>query len=108
MRYLIAAVTASVIFTGCATNPSFNAYEHHEDFTVAQREMTRNITWRVVPNNRVAEICQIKTQGRFAGKRILACAVWQGNQCTVITGTDTDTAVLGHEIRHCYDGDFHD
>lgn len=106
MKYVIATVSACLLFTGCASNP--NAHNHLEDFTVGQRQMTRTITWRVVPDDQVEPMCQQITGGRFAKNYILACAAWRGNSCTVITGTNTDTALLGHEIRHCYDGDFHD
>ena len=28
--------------------------------------------------------------------------------CTVITGKDTSMEVLGHEVRHCFEGSFHE
>ena len=28
--------------------------------------------------------------------------------CTIYTGKRTDTSTLGHELRHCFDGSFHD
>jgi hypothetical protein len=39
----------------------------------------------------------------------LGCATWDihRQECTVVTGTPTSHAVLGHEVRHCFEGRFH-
>ena len=39
----------------------------------------------------------------------LACAVWNKStqECTIVTGTTTSHVVLGHEVRHCFEGHFH-
>jgi len=39
----------------------------------------------------------------------LACAVWNKStqECTIVTGTTTSHMVLGHEVRHCFEGHFH-
>mgnify|MGYP006273885049 CR=1 FL=1 len=109
IRKISTIIAVGVLFTGCAaTSPSNTPYDHNEFFSVPQRELTRTVTWRVLPDNIVSEVCQKNTHGRFAGQKILGCARWYGNQCTIITGANTDTAILGHEVRHCYDGDFHD
>jgi hypothetical protein len=40
-----------------------------------------------------------------------ACAFWQAgifsDQCLIITKTKTSMAILGHEMRHCFQGAFH-
>jgi hypothetical protein len=40
-----------------------------------------------------------------------ACAVWKhritGNSCVIITGPMTSQAQLGHELRHCLEGNYH-
>lgn len=42
--------------------------------------------------------------------RPMACAYWnvRRNECTVITPEVTAYNYLGHELRHCFDGAFHD
>ncbi len=39
---------------------------------------------------------------------IRACAVYNSKSCTIITGPETSHAILGHELRHCFEGRFHD
>ena len=42
--------------------------------------------------------------------RPMACAFWnvRRNECTVVTPELTGYNYLGHELRHCFDGGFHD
>ena len=39
----------------------------------------------------------------------VACAVWHvaSKECVIVTGTRTNHAALGHEVRHCFEGHFH-
>lgn len=39
----------------------------------------------------------------------IACAVWQvkTKECVIVTGRQTSHVALGHEIRHCFEGHFH-
>lgn len=38
----------------------------------------------------------------------VACAVWHvaTKQCTIVTGPTTSHVVIGHEVRHCFEGSF--
>ena len=42
--------------------------------------------------------------------RAMACAFWnvRRKECTVITPQETGYNYLGHELRHCFEGSFHD
>jgi hypothetical protein len=42
--------------------------------------------------------------------RAMACAFWnvRRKECTIITPLETGYNYLGHELRHCFDGAFHD
>jgi len=39
-----------------------------------------------------------------------ACAFWnrRTRECVVVTSPNTTHTVLGHEVRHCFEGHFHD
>jgi len=39
----------------------------------------------------------------------VACAVWhvQRHECVIVTGKETAHVALGHEVRHCFEGYFH-
>jgi hypothetical protein len=46
------------------------------------------------------------------GKKMDACSFWdpavnRTNVCTIITGKNTDQDTVGHEVRHCFQGNFH-
>ena len=42
--------------------------------------------------------------------RPMACAFWnvRRKECTIVTPMTTGFNYLGHEIRHCFEGAFHD
>lgn len=45
-----------------------------------------------------------------ASSRPMACAFWniRRNECTVVTPELTAYNYVGHELRHCFEGGFHD
>jgi hypothetical protein len=42
--------------------------------------------------------------------RPMACAFWntRRKECTIVTPQETGYNYLGHELRHCFEGGFHD
>lgn len=42
--------------------------------------------------------------------RPMACAFWnvRRKQCTIVTPLESGFNYLGHELRHCFEGAFHD
>jgi hypothetical protein len=40
----------------------------------------------------------------------MACAFWntRRKECTIVTPLETGYNYLGHELRHCFEGGFHD
>jgi len=42
--------------------------------------------------------------------RPMACAFWntRRKECTIVTPVETGFNYLGHELRHCFEGAFHD
>jgi hypothetical protein len=62
------------------------------------------IRWVVLEN--VSSFCQGKMPA-LAGQRILACSEYNNRTCTIYTGLITDMAIVGHEIRHCFEGQWH-
>ena len=42
--------------------------------------------------------------------RPMACAFWnvRRKECTIVTPLTTGYNYLGHELRHCFEGSFHD
>ena len=104
----ILAILAAVALTGCATKLSIPA---EESFTPKPKFQGVKITW--VSSEKPAEECKrlFPSYGGFHPHTV-ACAGWNHQStpktCTIVTGKDTTSQVLGHEIRHCFEGSFHD
>jgi hypothetical protein len=67
------------------------------------------LTWEV--RDDVGDYCQkVNTKGsNLQTVQPIACAVWvkATNECKVVTGPNPNHLVLGHEVRHCFEGHFH-
>jgi hypothetical protein len=71
------------------------------------------VTWRAVEN--VQAECNKESKrlaGQSFGYAVLACSFWEKQNgrdvCTIITGKNTTMHSLGHEMRHCFQGNWHD
>jgi hypothetical protein len=70
------------------------------------------ITW--IPVDNIKQTCEAESKRRgFGGFGIPmeACTFWDkgitGNSCTIYTPRTVDYWIIGHEMRHCYQGSFH-
>jgi hypothetical protein len=79
-----------------------------EAFEANPKPTASVIRWVVSddPNTECRRASGQKLQGRRG--EIRACAVYTSKTCTIITGVETSHAILGHELRHCFEGRFHD
>ena len=73
---------------------------------------TSTIQWRRVKS--VNKTCQDQSRARGYGGfgySVEACAFWDtslfGYRCTIFTGLRTTLETLGHEVRHCFQGNYH-
>jgi len=69
-----------------------------------------SINWIAVDD--VNAVCnkERKTQGQSTfGYSIKACSFWNydAKTCTIITKKNTNMHTLGHEMRHCFQGNWH-
>lgn len=95
MNKLLLALSV-VLLSGCASTPR----APQKDFTVV---------WHRTSSTTVADaFCQpSKRSGRPSFKPLLGCQYWTvGNVCHVVS-YELDMETLGHELRHCFDGQFH-
>ena len=79
-----------------------------EAFEANPKSTASVIRWVVSddPNTECRQASGQKLQDRRG--EIRACAVYTSKTCTIITGAETSHAILGHELRHCFEGRFHD
>jgi len=77
------------------------------DATV-NKTSTITLTWRVVDN--VQKTCEQEYARRghnVFGYAVDACSFWEGNNCTIITKKKPTMHSVGHEVRHCFQGNWH-
>ena len=107
VRLMLAGVLASL--TGCYTIAAVE-YENFVAQSPDKRVMNQiNLTWDVRPD--AAEYCAklSKKNGAAMAAPAVACATWsaQTQRCTIVTTPNPNHVVIGHEVRHCFEGHFH-
>ena len=87
------------LLTGCST---FTAKPYEERLTDATV-----VTWITVDN--VHETC-IKMGVKDPGplQDLKGCARYNAKFCRITTARTTSMEILGHELRHCFEGRFHE
>jgi len=70
------------------------------------------IEWRPVEN--LQNECEKESKKRGFkgfGYPVTACSFWdngiRGNRCIVFTAKNLNMHTLGHEVRHCFQGNYH-
>ena len=67
-----------------------------------------HIRWFAVDN--VRAVCDSESKKRGYGGinwPIKACSFYDNNKCDIYTSKQLNMHTLGHEVRHCFQGDFH-
>ncbi len=98
-----------VLLSGCYTV----AQSEYENFAAqpADKRIMNDIqlSWDIRPD--ASEVCAklFKKSQTSNGPAPVACAVWTvaKKHCTIITTPNPNHVVLGHELRHCFEGQFH-
>lgn len=99
-----------LVLTACQGLPS-HEYEPFVPLPPEKRIMNEvRVRWEV--RSDVAEFCSRAIQmgqGQAFSPPPMACALWDvaRKECTVVTGPRPNHVVLGHEVRHCFEGRFH-
>lgn len=109
MKTLIVTLMLSLV----ASN--VNAYiwdDPNEPFDATKNRIVEgpiSIEWRLAKNIK-KECDKVSKQlgyGGFGKKDIEACAFWFGKKCLIITKKRPTMHTVGHEIRHCFYGEWH-
>lgn len=112
---ILASAGVLVVLTGCASvqGPSLPVSELESFVPVPQQARLMNdvkIRWEVRDN--VSEVCSRAAKLSPSQAWMtppLACAMWNvaSKECVIITGKKVSHVELGHELRHCFEGNFH-
>lgn len=71
---------------------------------------TNNSTIQWFPVDNVARTCDQESKKRGYGGinwPIKACSFYNGNRCDIYTAKNLNMHTLGHEVRHCFQANFH-
>jgi hypothetical protein len=103
-KIAVALIVASQMCVSQAR--SFNP---EETFDARKNEYkTIELTWLVVDNVTAACSAESKKRlGKSFGYAVDGCSFWEGPKCTIITGRSTTVHTIGHELRHCYQFNWH-
>lgn len=102
-------VLSLVSLSGCYTIAQ-SEYENFVAQPVDKRIMNDiQLSWDIRPD--AGEVCAKMSSKSQSGNgpAPVACAVWTVSKkhCTIITTPNPNHVVLGHELRHCFEGHFH-
>lgn len=104
-------IVLALWLTGCATSTTnikiMTLKDDDPQFVVERDTSFRVINWWRVSYEEVQKACNKYVDYRD-GRQFLGCAVYSGKTCNVYTTTTVTHQLLGHEIRHCFYGNFHD
>lgn len=80
-----------------------------QHFSTTEQVRTVTIVWKTVPKEKLQEICKrITNKSLSKQQNFLGCAAkTPAGVCVIHTDVNTSHQILGHEVRHCYDGAFH-
>ena len=107
MKYIIAFLIGFYL----AWQPVHASGSHDLNFEAQDRYDDVHIAWYVVQD--VPQTCAMAGALRGAqtqyNTKIVACAVLfrSSNSCVIYTTKRLSLAVLGHEVRHCFEGAWH-
>lgn len=82
----------------------------YEMFSMREKMMTNRTTVTVRSVDNVKDSCEAESRKRgFGGLGfpMAACSFWDEKGCTIIVGPKANNDILGHELRHCFQGNFH-
>ena len=103
---------AILVIAFFATNTMAENWQNPDAKFDARKKMSETIklTWRTVDN--VQKACEAESRSRGNkgfGYSIEACSFWnwEGTECVIITRNKATLHDLGHELRHCFQGNYH-
>jgi len=72
--------------------------------------MTTNTNVKLIVADDVQKVCEAESKKRGMGGfgyGVDACSFWDKNACTIVVEKRTSMHMLGHELRHCFQGNYH-
>ena len=103
MKYLAILMLAGLV--GCAGTPVAPTTSKYDmEFTSQPTHAIKRVEWIAVDD--VNAVCQGHTPV-MNGRQYLGCTKFNATSCKVYTAKNTSLSILGHEMRHCFEGHWH-
>lgn len=90
-----------------------NAFAFNDDpnemFSMS-KNYTDNSTIRWIGVDNVQKTCDMESKKRGYGGiswPVKACSFFNNNKCDIYTSKQLNMHTLGHEVRHCFQGNYH-
>ncbi len=104
-----------VFLVGCASNDTITTTNKHQfienqNFSISKGQDTRTIMWVRLSDEELQTKCSNITMIKLSvNSSFVGCATNLVSRpgCVVYTSTNTTHQILGHEVRHCFQGEFH-
>jgi len=106
MQKLVNFIAISIF----ATSAVAADWEDPEARFDATKNFTSKSTIEWVLTKDVQTTCDRESKRRGLGGfdyAVLACSFWQGSTCIIFTKPTTTLHEIGHEMRHCFQGNYH-
>lgn len=98
-----------MVLAGCQSIPQA-AYENFKPMS-ENRRIIKNVklTWEVRPDASTYCAQSMNNLNKAMMSPPIACAIWaaKAQTCTIVTTPNPNHVVIGHEVRHCFEGHFH-
>ena len=106
MKYLLSLLL--VALSGCSLNPLVVSLNEDQAFTAKSGTLRREIVWVAVSHAELQEKCRAIVPANTNTFQVyLGCYTDNQRTCTIYTSTHTNHQLFGHEVRHCFHGNFH-
>lgn len=97
MVKFLSLLPITVLCVGCST------------FEVPFERKKVDVTWYTVDN--AHEFCKLRLKKDIPFWKIIdGCAFFNKelNKCVIVTNKNTSLSTVGHELRHCFEGKWHE
>jgi hypothetical protein len=91
-----------LLLTGCAS-----VYPDSFEAMGSDQRLTNKtvVTWELVED--IDAFCKKRNINIPKDNVVLACAIPTKQYCKIYTASVTSMSALGHEVRHCFEGNWH-
>ena len=108
----ILGVLIVLILSGCTTVVHPVSQTEHEPFEVHASVQNRRSSIKFLAEDDAEETCLnlMKSAGSNLDRVPMACAEFRRHpqpKCQIYVNKSTSYTVIGHEVRHCFEGHFH-